>query len=230
MIQEQDILYSVQAIHDAENAVHNAQQKLKVLGANPDLTSTNIEELNLYEIRAPFDGVIVDKHIGLGVAVKADDKIFTISDLSSIWAEFSVSAKDLNNLRIGDQAKIEAIDSGAKITGKVSYLGQLIGEKSQTAIARVQIENPKMAWRTGLKVNIQILADKANSPIAVNSTAVSLINGEPSVFVRTPDGFIAQPVVTGRSDNSFIEIDKGLDPGTEYATDAETLINFQADE
>ncbi len=230
MIQEHDMLYSLQAIHDAENAVNNAQQKLKVLGANPNLTGAPDEDLNLYEIRAPFDGVIIDKHIGLGVAVKEDDNIFIISDLSSVWAEFSVSAKDLNNLRIGDQAKIEAIDSGAKITGKVSYLGQLIGERSQTAIARVQIENPKMAWRSGLKVIIQVLADKINTPIAVNSAAVSIINGEPSVFVRTADGFIVQPVVTGRSDNSFIEIDKGLNPGAEYATDAETLINFQADE
>jgi hypothetical protein len=48
--------------------------------------------------------------------------------------------------------------------------------------------------------------------------------------VRTAGGFIVQPVVTGRSDNNFIEIDKGLNPDTEYATDAETLINFQADE
>ena len=230
MNQEQDILYSLQAIHDAENAVHNAQQKLKVLGGNPNLTGSSNEELNLYDIRAPFDGVIVDKHIGLGIAVKEDDQIFTISDLSSIWAEFSVSAKDLNNLRIGDQARIEAIESGAKITGKVSYLGQLIGEKTQTAIARVQIENPKMAWRSGLKVNIQILTDTASMTVAVNSRAVSIINGEPSVFVRSADGFIVQPVVTARSDNNFIEIEKGLAPNTEYVTNAETLINSQAND
>jgi cobalt-zinc-cadmium efflux system membrane fusion protein len=87
-----------------------------------------------------------------------------------------------------------------------------------------------MDWRTGLKVNIQVLADETNTPIAVNSAAVTIINGEPSVFVRTADGFIVQPVVTGRTDNSFIEIDSGLNPRTEYATDVEPLINFQADE
>ena len=230
MIPEQDILYSQQAIHDAENAVHNAQQKLKVLGANPDLTGAANEDPTLYQIRAPFDGVIVDKHIGLGVPVKENDNILTISDLSSIWAEFSVSAKDLNNLRIGDQARITALDSDARTIGKVSYLGQLIGENSQTAIARVQIENLKMAWRTGLKVNIEIRTDKTNTPIAVNSEAVAIINGEPSIFVRTADGFLAQAVVTGRSDNNFIEIEKGLNSGTEYATNAETLINYQVDE
>jgi cobalt-zinc-cadmium efflux system membrane fusion protein len=228
IIPEPDILYSQQAVRDAENAVHNAQQKLKVLGANPNLADDSKDYLNVYEIHAPFDGVIVDKHIGLGVAVKADDNILTISDLSSVWAEFSVPAKDLSNLRIGDQARIEAVDSGAKINGKLAYLGQLIGEKSQTAIARVQIENPQMAWRPGLKVDVEILADKTNTPVAVNNEAVTSINGVAIVFVRTTDGFIAQPVVTGRSDSNFIEINAGLNPGSAYAIDAEAVNNYEA--
>jgi membrane fusion protein, heavy metal efflux system len=228
MLPEHDTLYSQQAILDAENAVRNAQQKLKVLGANPYLSGAEYEDANLYEIRAPFDGVIVDKHIGLGVAVKENDNVLTISDLSTVWAEFNVSAKDLNNLRIGDHAKIAAIGSDAKTIGKLSYLGQLIGDNSQSAIARVQIENPRLAWRNGLKVNIEILADKNNSPVAVNVEALSLVNGATSVFVRTADGFAVQKVITGRSDNHFVEIEKGLNPNTEYASDAEAVINAQA--
>jgi cobalt-zinc-cadmium efflux system membrane fusion protein len=40
--------------------------------------------------------MVVEKHIALGEAVKEDASIFTISDLSSVWAEIIVPAKDLN--------------------------------------------------------------------------------------------------------------------------------------
>ena len=66
-----------------EIAVQNAQQKLAAMGAGAGAPGA----FNRYEIRAPFDGIVVEKHIALGEAVKEDASIFTISDLSSVWAE-----------------------------------------------------------------------------------------------------------------------------------------------
>ena len=89
---EQDYLAAQQTLREAEIAVANAQQKLVALGAS----ATGTGSLNRYEIRAPFDGIVVEKHIALGEAVKEDASIFTLSDLSSVWAEIVVPAKDLN--------------------------------------------------------------------------------------------------------------------------------------
>src|SRR5450830_218880 len=88
---EQDYLQAQQAWREAEIAVQNAQQKLNALGA----TGGGKGPLNRYEIRAPFDGMVLEKHIALGEAVKEDANIFVISDLSTVWAEIAVPAKDL---------------------------------------------------------------------------------------------------------------------------------------
>ena len=64
--------------------------------------------LNRYEIRAPFDGMIIEKHISLGEAVKEDTSIFTLSDLSTVWAEIVVSAKNLPAIRLGERVRVKA--------------------------------------------------------------------------------------------------------------------------
>lgn len=212
---EQDYQQARQALSEAEIALHNAQQKLRVLGAKPDVHG----ELSRYEIRAPFEGIVVDKHISIGEAVKEDSSIFTISDLSSVWAEMIVSAKDLNVVRIGEPVTIKATALDSVASGTVSYVGALMGEQTRTAKARVTLANPQMAWRPGLFITVDMVASEADVPVAVAAEAVQSINNEPTVFVKIPGGFVAQPVETGLSDGRAVEIVKGLKPGTQVAVD-----------
>lgn len=223
---EQDYLQARQVMNEAEIDVHNAQQKLMALGASPNV-SVNSGSLNRYEIRAPFDGMIVEKHIALGEAVKEDASIFTISDLSSVWAEIIVSAKDLNVIRVGGKVMIKATALDSTASGTVSYMGALMGEQTRTATARVTLANPQMAWRPGLFITVEIVASETEVPVAVSSDAVQNVNNEPTIFVRVPGGFIAQPVITGLSDGKFVEIVKGLKPGTEYALNGSFVLKSE---
>ena len=50
---------------------------------------------------APFDGIVVEKHIVLGEALKDDSKAFVVADLSSVWVTISVYQKDLPVVRKG---------------------------------------------------------------------------------------------------------------------------------
>ena len=223
---EQDYLQARQLLSEAEIALNNAQQKLRALGAKPTATGSP-DELNRYEIRAPFDGMIVEKHIALGEAVKDDASIFTLTDLSSVWAEIVVSAKDLNVVRVGQTATIKATALDSTATGIVSYVGSLMGEQTRTAKARVTLANPDLAWRPGLFINVEMVSNETEVPISVSAEAVQLINNEPTVFVRIPGGFLAQLVETGRSDSHSVEILKGLKPGVSYAVNGSFVLKSE---
>src|SRR5450830_1408704 len=142
---EQDYLQAQQAWREAEIAVQNAQQKLNALGASGAAKGP----LNRYEIRAPFDGMVLEKHITLGEAVKEDANIFVISDLSTVWAEIAVPAKDLATVRMGGKAEVKASAFDASAQGTITYVGALLGEQTRTAKARISLSNPDMAWRPG---------------------------------------------------------------------------------
>ncbi|SAK93060.1 RND family efflux transporter MFP subunit [Caballeronia arationis] len=208
---EQDYLQAQVQLREAEIAAQNARQKLSALGAQASASA-----LNRYELRAPFTGTIVEKHLTPGEAIAADANVFVVSDLSSVWAEMAVPAQRLNEVRIGREATVSATAFESKSSGPIAYVGALLGEQTRTAPARVVLPNPDGAWRPGMFVNVSVDAGRQDVPVAVPSDALQDIDGAQAIFVQSPKGFVAQAVETGRRDDRVVEVVKGLRPGQQY--------------
>lgn len=207
----QDLQKAELELREAEIALRGARQQLQALGAGTGEVS------NRLRILAPFDGVIVEKHIALGEIVGADTRVFTLTDLSTVWADVTVPAKDLDIVRVGTPAVIRSIASEVSAPGKVSYVSSLVGQESRSAEARVVLANPKLAWRPGLAVNVDIVTGSSTVPVAVLRAAIQTEAGRQVVYKRALQGFVAQPVAVGRSDGRFVEITSGLRAGERYA-------------
>lgn len=219
---QQDYLQAEQAMQEAQIAVANANQKLLALGAAPASSA-----LGRYELRAPFDGMVVEKHISLGESVKEDASVFTISDLSTVWAEISVAANNLNLVRIGEPVTIRSTAFEQAASGTVSYVGSLIGAQTRTATARVTVTNPQRIWRPGLFVNVELVSSEAEAAVTVSADAVQAVEDKPTVFLKVPGGFMPQQVQTGRSDGRRIEVLGGLKPGTAHAASGSFVVKSQ---
>ena len=220
---EQDYLQAQQNLREAEIATQNARQKIAAIGAS----ASGSGALSRFELRAPFDGAIVEKHITLGESVKEDANVFTVADLSTVWAEIIVPARDLGMVRVGTKATVKATSMDSQASGTVSYVGSLLGEQTRTAKARVTLANPNLSWRPGLFVNVDLTSDERNVAVAVLSDAIQTIEGKPAVFVRIDGGFFAQPVELGRSDGKYTEIVKGLRAGAVYAASGSFVLKAE---
>lgn len=221
---EQDVLQARQAQREAEIAVANATQKLQTLGA-----SGNASALGRVEMRAPFDAVVVEKHIAIGEAVREDANVFTLSDLSTVWAEMSVGAGDLTKVRVGESVRVKADAADVTAVGKISFVGSLIGAQTRTAPARVVLNNPLGAWRPGLFVTVEVLTNdnEKASPVTVDAEALQTVEDKLSVFVRVDGGFEARAVRVGRSDGQRVEILDGLNAGEPYAANGSFVIKSE---
>lgn len=214
---EQDYLQARQAMQEAEIEVNNAQQKLAAVGAG----GTVAGDLNRYALRAPFDGVVVDKKIVLGQSVQGDSALFTVVDLATVWAEVAVPASDLEQVRVGQQAWVKRGPQAAGVRAKVTYVGALLASQTRTAMARIVLANGQAAWRPGMLVDVAFEvgagAQAMPVPVAVATSAIQTIDGKPSVFVQVPGGFAARAVTLGRADADQVEVRSGLDAGQAYA-------------
>lgn len=219
---EQDYLQARNAMQEIEIAVQSAQQKLASLGGG--LAAGN---LTRYEIHSPIDGVVTEKRIAVGEVPKDDANIFVIADLSTVWAEMTIPAKDLNTVKVGQKATIKATAFDAQSNGTVSYVTSLVGEQTRTAQARIVLPNPKGVWRPGLPVNINLVADEIEVPVAVSVEAIQTIRDWTAVFGRYDDQLEARPLELGRSDGKFIEVIKGLSTGEQYAAKNSFLIKAE---
>ncbi len=220
---QQDVQQAEQALREAEIAVSNARQKLQALGASAESSA-----LNRYELRAPFNGVIVEKHISLGEQVREDANVFTVSDLTSVWAQVSVPARDLPSVRLGERVTVKSTSFEQSAAGQVAYVGALIGEQTRTAQARVVLDNPNGAWRPGLFVNVEVSSGESAAAVAVVADAVQTLEGQAVVFVRTATGFTPTPVALGRNDGKRVEVKSGLAAGAQYAAQGSFVIKSEA--
>ncbi len=132
----------------------SAERKLKALGLSENeinsLTKEDNIDLTHYIIRAPFDGVVIRKHLSLGEWVKEDAEIYLVADLSTVWVDIIVYAKDLSSIHIGQDATVKTDSNEIEGVGKVSYVGPLVGEESRTAKARVVLPNPDGSMASGI--------------------------------------------------------------------------------
>ncbi|MCU7249221.1 efflux RND transporter periplasmic adaptor subunit [Pseudomonas koreensis] len=210
---EQDFLQARQALEEAEIALSNARQKISVLSGSVVATGGN-----RYELRAPFDGVVVEKHLTPGEVVDETSNAFTLSDLSRVWVTFGVSPKDLTRVQVGKPVTISAPELNAEVVGSVAYVGSLLGEQTRTATVRVTLENPQGAWRPGLFVTALVATDSRQARVAVPETAIQTVEDKPTVFVRTEGGFKAQAVELGSRAAGQVEVTQGLEAGVQVAT------------
>jgi len=213
---EQDYQQARTALEEADIAVQNARQKLAAIGAGVAMPAD--ERLNQLEIRAPFDGTVVEKHLAPGEAVKEDASIFTVADLRTVWAEFAVAPADLARVRVGQRAVVSSSAFDGRADGSVAYVGDLLGEQTRTARARVALANPQGAWRPGLFVTVAVLGDSQAVPLLVSADALQAVDNRQVLFKAVPGGFVATPVRTGRTDGTNVEILDGIRAGDRVAS------------
>ena len=209
---EQDYLLARQTLQEAEIALNNARQKMNALSGSAVLVGGN-----RYELRAPFAGVVVEKHLGVGEVVSETSAAFTLSDLSQVWVTFGVFPKDLNKVQVGRPVKVSSTEMGTDVMGTVAYVGNLLGEQTRTAMVRVNVPNPDDSWRPGLFVAVQVATDTYSAPVTVPVEAIQTVEDKPTLFVRTAEGFATRHVELGVSENGFVEVRQGLEAGAQVA-------------
>lgn len=214
---KQEYLTAQQQWDEASIALELASERLLALGVSPESAHSG-KNLSRYEIRAPIPGIITAKAIVLGEAVKEDKAIFTIADVSTVWVAITVYPKDLNVVKVGQQAAIKATAFDVEGEGTVTYVTTLIGGPTRAATARVELDNHDGRWRPGMFVTAELVAEEIQVPVAVLVEAIQTFRDWSVVFGRYGNYFEARPLELGRSDGTMVEVLKGLSAGEKYAT------------
>ena len=218
----QDYLQAKQARSEARIELRSAEQKLHALGYSDDylaqLPSHPDVSYIRYEVVAPFDGVIIEKHAAVGEVQKEDAESFRIADLSSVWVNLGVYQKDIPSVRVGQPVVVSAGHGIPDMTGEISYIGPLVGEQTRTATARVVLPNRGGQLRPGLFVTGRVTLSTVPVAILVSKTALQTVDEKTVVFVEDEDGFEHRAVTVGRSNGTHVEIASGLNPGQKYVS------------
>ena len=175
------------------------------------------QSLTIYEVRAPIAGTIIDRQVSLGEYASEQKPAFTIADLSSVWADFSVYRRDLGRVRLGDTVLIDVEDGGPPMEAKISYVSPVGSSDTQSALARAIVANREMRLRPGLFVTGRVVLAAKQASIVVKPAALQSVEDRTVVFVRNGEKFEPRGVELGERDSEQVEVLVGLTAGDVYA-------------
>ncbi len=221
---ERDFLQARQAHVEATIEARSARHKLQAIGFTTEQLQILADEeddlFSRFEIRAPFDGVVVAKHITLGESVDGDSEVYSVTDLSRVWAVLTVYQRELKSIQEGLSVTIRDREGGVGSTsrGPIAYVSPIIDEGTRTASVRVVVENLDGAWRPGMFIRGTVEVEGTAVELLVAKDAVQRIDDLDVVFVYDGDEFHMRHVQRGKSSEDFVEIVAGLTVGEMVAT------------
>ena len=217
---EQDYLDSKKAYEEERIKLSSSEQKLHAVGLSDDdlenLKSGKEHILTNYEMHSPIDGTVVEKHITLGEKIDGDTNVFTIANFSDVWVNLIIYQKDLDKIRVGQEAFITSKAHAPKSSSKVDYVSSFLDESTRTATARIVLDNESKLWKPGMFITAKVAVEEMEVPAMIARSAIQVIEGQNTVFVKEGEEFHAVPVELGRSDLENFEVLSGISEGQEY--------------
>lgn len=224
---EKDLLKARQEFSEAEADLLLAKERFRFLGVDVQHVETDTngteQKRPLIPVCAPLSGVIIEKTVAQGEMVGPEKTLFTVADLSSLWLLVNLYEQDLGKVKTGMQVKLSvSAYSGKEFKGRISYLADVIDEKTRTVKARVTIDNRDGSLKPGMFATASIDSVKdsrAEKVIVVPEEAVFLDGSERYVFIQEGNGrFVVRRVSVGPASGLKIEIKEGLKVGEAVVT------------
>lgn len=181
------------------------------------------ESLKDYNVTAPIKGVILERNTNLG-DVANGEPLFTVADLSNVWAKFHVFPKDADMVKSGQSVRVHTLDEGKTGAAKIDMLFPTADALSQTLVAIAPLANENGMWRPGMTVEGDVAVSEKQVNLAVRASALQTMENQTVVFVKDGNSYEQMPVQTGMSDGEYIEIKSGLKAGQEYVSEGSFII------
>lgn len=226
---ERAMLQSRQLAREAQIQFSLAENALHALGfAREQIQQIESENfgLNQYDMIAPIDGVVTQRHLNMGenIAPENKDAAFVIADMRRVWVNLAVYQRDLAKIKAGQHVLLQFGHHLPDAESHITFITPSMDEQTRTLTARVVLDNPNQQWRPGLFVTGKVVVSEKAAAVVVPRSAVVELDQGPVVFVMHDEGFEPIPVKLGEADESHVQILEGLDVGQVYvATNAFAL-------
>lgn len=182
------------------------------------------------EIRSTLAGMVLDVPVEVGASItetntfSAGTTVALVADMSDMVFEGRVDESEVGRIREGMPLEVTVgALRDARIPGTLEYIapkGALVDGTVQFEIRAAIVPAEGLFVRAGSSANARIVLDERKGVLAIDEGALRFEDGEPSVEVKSGDGFERRPVSVGLSDGMKIEVTSGLSASDQVRVEA----------
>ena len=157
-------------------------------------------------VKAPFDGVISERHTEVGEWIEPGGTIFTLVSVNGLRVEFRVPQEFFMHIDSGSRIKI-SVDAlpGQALEGKISAIVPVSDPSARTFLVHVLLNNPQFSITPGMSVHGELQLDTGKQGVIVSRDAL----------LRYPDGRVTVWTVKGEADQAVVS-ERAVTPGHSF--------------
>lgn len=235
---QQELLDALQLKETNPSFYKATRKKLKLW----QLTDSQIDAIEqggkpkLYiDILSPATGTVLRRDIAVGDYVKEGSPLFQVVDLRKVWILFDAYERDLPWIQKGDAVSFSLASlPGKTYDAKVTHIDPFINPKTRVAQVRVEINNPKGAFKPEMFVNGILHSDaaKKTNQLLIPKTAILWTGKRAIVYVKVPNrqtpSFVYRNITLGTEAGNYYVVVQGLREGEEIASNGVFKIDASA--
>ncbi|NVK36319.1 MAG: efflux RND transporter periplasmic adaptor subunit [Gammaproteobacteria bacterium] len=174
------------------------------------------QSLHPYIVKAPFAGMITDRHANPGELTQ-DQPLFTLFNDAILWAEFKIFPQQMRKVKAGQTLIID---------NETFTIAHIIPSPNDAPynIARVRLDNHDHGWSAGIVLKADVMTQEKMVPVRVVNQAIHTLEGKRVVFIKQGNRYLAKPITLGLQDNEYSEILAGVESGEEVVVTNSYLI------
>ena len=206
-----------------------AQDQLRVLGVNmkalEELASTGAID-SVSSVVATIKGVVVERKVTTGQVVQPADVLFTVADLSRVWAIAQVPEQQVAQVKVGQSVRIEVPAlQNEKLVGKLIFVGQTVNPDTRTVLVRTELDNSSGRLKPSMLASMLIESAPKKQLVVPNTAVVRELDTD-YVFVEEKTGvYRLKPVrLASEHDGQRVVLD-GLRQGMKIVSDGAFHLN-----
>lgn len=236
-ISTEDYNKSQDALKTAEAALNTAKLQLKDAenGAPDYLKNSYIsaleqavvyrseiqEKLDRQQLKAPIDGILLEKDVDVNMPAAAGTAAFVIGDVTKLELEADILADDSCRIKVGDEVEISSQALGdntakgkvIKIAPDAKEMTSALGVNQRRVPVKIGLIDSVNSLKPGYNADVRIITDVVKDTITVPDTAVFDYQGSSCVLAVENGKAVIRKVGKGIESDDMIQILEGLKPG-----------------
>ena len=144
----------------AASIVNSTRQRLLLAGFTPEQVAAlekgerPSDHVTFY---SPLAGVVLEKNVRLGDVIEEGMTLYTVADLSVVWAQMEVPEADVSGVRVGMPVEVNAVAwPGVIFPGNVDLIYPVLNTETRSLRARVSVSNKDGKLRPGMFVTAAV--------------------------------------------------------------------------
>jgi Cu(I)/Ag(I) efflux system membrane fusion protein len=189
------------------------------------------QPLEQVTLKAPADGVVLEKVAIQGMRFMPGEKLYRIADLSALWLLADVFEQDVRRVQPGQTARITVnAFPGEEFTGKVTFIYPILNPQTRTVQVRIELPNPQGRLRPAMYATVEIAARQNEAAALTVPTSAVLNSGlRQVVLVELGEGrYQPRTVKLGARGDEWVQVLEGLAENERVVVSANFLIDAES--